>query len=86
MTRLTKAQLEARIAELEEQCGLRDTTIAQLSMEADRVQYEERPSRKAQERSSTDFKPTVIVMRGSRFAKVTAWEHGRLVTTYKPVQ
>lgn len=85
MTKLTKPQLVARIAELEEVCGLKDTTIAQLSMEADRVQYEERPSRRM-DRASTDFPHTVVTVRGQRCVKVKSWEHGRLVTTYKPVQ
>lgn len=86
MTKLTKAQLVARINEVEAELGLANTTITQLQADVDRAYYAQRPSRG---RSSQDFTPTVqapiVYVGGQRCVKVVAWEHGRKVATYKPV-
>lgn len=58
-TRLTKADLLAKIAALESELGLAKVTAAQLQREIDAEMVAARPSRAARlERSSTDFEHT----------------------------
>lgn len=82
MTKLTKAQLEARIAECEAACGLKDITIAELTREVEGLMYAQRPSRNG---DTVNVTPPIVVVQGRRCYKTVAWEGGRKVTTYKPV-
>ena len=94
MTRLTKAQLLAKIEQLESELGLRDEQLAQARAEIDAYLVAQRPSRRASEggRHADGFAHTVqlpdhpiVMLRGKPHMKVRAWENGRLVTTYKAV-
>lgn len=87
-TRLTKAQLLERIAQVERELGLAHTTIAQMEREIDAHMYAQRPSRSAPRFVDTVQLPDhpLVQMRGKWFVKVKAFEGGRMVTTYKPFQ
>lgn len=88
MPKLTKAQLLARIAEVEEQCGLKDHTIAQMQRELNAAHYEQRPSRARHRGGDTHVMGAefpVVKIRGELFAKVPSFEGGRRVITYRPI-
>ena len=55
--------------------------IKELETELATYQVTERPSR----RVITRTVPPIVTLRGIPHFKLTAWEHGRLVTTYRPV-
>lgn len=81
-TRLTKAQLLARIDQLESELGLRDSTIAQLQREIDAEMVRSRPSRNT---TPAALPPSQVRVGGELCWKVRSLEGGRMVTTYKPV-
>lgn len=62
--KLTKAQLLARIDELEEQCGVKDAAIELLKQDVQAYLVAERPSRGASR--SHDFQPTTTGIRIER--------------------
>lgn len=66
MPKLTKAQLLARIDELESELGLKGEKLAELEREVAALYVEQRPSRR--ERSSRDFTPTVTLTFKQRLA------------------
>lgn len=84
MTRLSTAQVNARIDAVEEsfaaQFRAQDARIAAL--EAQLVLLSERHVQRSAPASSQDW--PVVSMGGQRCYKVRAMEGGRMVTTYKP--
>lgn len=89
-TRLTKAQLLAKIEQLESELGLRDEQLAQARAEINAYLVAQRPSRRDHDdgfpRTLQMHEHPIVRIRGVPHLKVRQWEHGRLVTTYKPVQ
>lgn len=85
-TRLTKAQLLAKIDQLESELGLARQTEAEMQREIDALYVQQRPSRSTY---VGDWKETiqvpVVMLGGKPHTKHKAWEHGRLVTTYRPL-
>lgn len=93
--RITTTELLARIEQLEASFGMANKTIEQLEAEMNAFYVAERPSRRMPRPeqfadtvvvpiASADHK-NVVYMRGVPHLKVKAWEHGREVTTYKPL-
>lgn len=80
VSRLTKAQLIDRITAVEAECA-----AAIEREEALKVQLAAALAAKLHARAVTADAP-IIYRGGIAYRKVTAWEGGRKVTTYKPIE
>lgn len=94
-TRLTKAQLLDKITELEKDLGMAHKSLAEMERELTAFYVNDRPSRRTAHPGQfvdTQVVPIqsadharVVYLRGVPHLKTKAWEHGRQVTTYKPL-